>query len=103
MPLFNKLVRDRIPEIIAASGRRCEVRQLADEEYLTALNQKLGEELQEYTADGSIAELADLVEVIHAIVIHKGFTLEAFEQLRQEKQRERGGFAQKLLLVQTED
>jgi predicted house-cleaning noncanonical NTP pyrophosphatase (MazG superfamily) len=103
MPVYNKLVRDRIPEIIEASGRRCEVRELGDQEYLSALNHKLGEELQEYLADGHLAELVDLVEVVNAIVLHKGVTLEGFERIRQHKQQERGGFAQRLLLVRTDD
>jgi predicted house-cleaning noncanonical NTP pyrophosphatase (MazG superfamily) len=103
MPEYNKLVRDRIPEIIEASGRRCEVRELNDEEYLTALNRKLGEELQEYLADGSLGELADLVEVIHAIVRLKGRTVEALEDIRRQKHQARGGFSKQLLLVRTED
>ncbi|HYF78495.1 MAG TPA: nucleoside triphosphate pyrophosphohydrolase [Symbiobacteriaceae bacterium] len=103
MPEYNKLVRDRIPEIIEASGRRCEVRELNDEEYLAALNRKLGEELQEYLADGSLGELADLVEVVNAIVLFRGHSLEEFEQIRMEKQQVRGGFTRRVLLVSTVD
>jgi len=103
-PTYNKLIRDRIPEIIAAaSDRRYETRQLTDAEYASALDQKLGEELQEYLSSGDVAELADLVEVVHAIVQHKGLALDTFEQLRQQKHQERGGFTQRLLLIRTDD
>ena len=65
---YNKLVRDRIPEIIAADGKRCTVETLSDEEYLLLLDHKLDEELAEYQESKSLEELADLLEVIRAVV-----------------------------------
>ena len=56
---YNKLVRDRIPEIIAADGKRCTVETLSDEEYLLLLDHKLDEELAEYQESKSLEELAD--------------------------------------------
>lgn len=56
---YDKLVRDRIPEIIQAAGKRCEVRVLDDDEYAQRLDQKLAEELAEYVQDRSIIELMD--------------------------------------------
>ncbi len=64
---YNKLVRDRIPEIIEASGKRCVCSTLSDEEYLAKLDEKLNEELAEYQESKSMEELADLLEVIRAV------------------------------------
>ena len=99
--VYNKLVRDRIPEIIEESGNECKVEILSDEEYLRMVDAKLDEELEEYHRDGSLEELADLVEVIHAAAIARGYTLEELEALRAKKRAERGGFEKKLLLVET--
>lgn len=98
MRVYNKLVRDRIPEMIAASGRQCAERVLDDDAYIASLNQKLGEELQEYLATQGVEELADLVEVVCAIVEFKGLTWEQFERIRLGKREDRGGFSQRLYL-----
>ena len=95
---YRKLVRDRIPEIIAASGKRCETEILSDEDYISMLDAKLDEELAEYHADHSLEELADLMEVIRACAAAQGCTPEALEELRAKKAAERGGFAKKILL-----
>ena len=47
---YNKLVRDRIPEIIEASGKNCVTEILSDADYLKMLDAKLDEELAEYHA-----------------------------------------------------
>lgn len=101
MPVYHKLVRDRIPEIIKQSGKQCTLRTLDDAEYLLALHTKLGEELAEYLeADQTHAleELADLLEVVRTTAIARGFTLEQLEEVRAAKADKRGGFAKKLLL-----
>lgn len=95
---YNKLVRDRIPEIIESSGNTCVTKILADEEYLRMIDAKLDEELVEYHKDQNIEELADLMEVIFAAAIARGYTLEQLEQVRAEKAAKRGGFAKKVLL-----
>jgi predicted house-cleaning noncanonical NTP pyrophosphatase (MazG superfamily) len=99
MPVYNKLVRDRIPEIIEAAGKRCEVRVLGNDEYLKALQDKLAEEVQEYLHSGKVEELADLVEVVYALVQAAGMSRDAFDQIRERKARERGGFERRLFLV----
>lgn len=71
---YNKLVRDRIPEIIEASGKTCRTTVLNDTEYLPMLDAKLDEELAEYHKDQDIEELADLLEVIYA-AIARGYLL----------------------------
>lgn len=95
---YNKLVRDRIPEIIQAKGDKCEIEILSDEEYLKLIDAKLDEELSEYHADQNIEELADLLEVIFAAAIARGYTLDQLEAVRAKKAEERGGFKEKILL-----
>ncbi len=98
MKRYDKLVRDRIPEIIRANGDRCTVRTLTAEEYAQHLDQKLVEELAEYQGSSEVEELADLVELVQAIVVQRGMSWEAFEQMRARKREERGGFSDRLLL-----
>lgn len=95
---YNKLVRDRIPEIIESSGSTCVTEILSDEDYLRMLDAKLDEELAEYHKDQNLEELADLLEVIRAAAIARGYTVEQLEQVRAEKAAKRGGFEKKILL-----
>ena len=96
--IYDKLVRDKIPEIIMKSGKACSTEVLDDEKYVELLDQKLFEEMLEYHQDKSIEELADIVEVIYAIVKSRGLSVEEFEKIRVSKADERGGFEQKILL-----
>ena len=98
MKQYHKLVRDRIPEIIEAGGKTCVCETLSDKDYLRLLDQKLNEELAEYQESKSLEEIADLMEVIQAVVKAKGWTMEQLESLRAEKASKRGGFEKKLLL-----
>ena len=98
---FNKLVRDRIPEIIKASGKACTTEILSDEKYLEMLDAKLDEELAEYHKDQNVEELADLLEVIYAAAIARGYTPAELEAVRAKKANERGGFEKKILLIET--
>ena len=95
---YDKLVRDRIPEIITAAGKTCVTETLSDEAYLLKLDAKLDEELAEYHADQNIEELADLLEVILACAAARGSSAEELERIRAEKAEKRGGFEKKLLL-----
>lgn len=97
--VYNKLVRDLIPNIIEESGNECRTRILSDEEYLKMLDVKLDEELSEYHQDQNIEELADLLELIHAAAIARGYTLEELEAVRAEKAKKRGGFEKKIFLI----
>ena len=96
--VYNKLVRDKIPEIIEVSGKMCETEILSDEEYLRILDKKLDEELAEYHQEQNIEELADLLEVLYATAKARGYSIEELEQVRVEKQKSRGGFDKKILL-----
>ncbi|MBQ9151023.1 MAG: nucleoside triphosphate pyrophosphohydrolase [Clostridia bacterium] len=95
---YNKLVRDNIPAIIEAAGAACETEILSDADYLRLLDAKLDEELAEYRQDKSIEELADLLEVIRACAVARGYAVEDLERVRAEKAAKRGGFERKLLL-----
>lgn len=97
--IYNKLVRDLIPDIIEKSGSECRTRILSDDEYLKMLDAKLDEELSEYHQDQNIEELADLLELIQAATIARGYTLEELESVRAEKAKKRGGFEKKILLI----
>ena len=96
--IYNKLVRDKIPEIIEASGKTCQTEILFDEEYLQMLDKKLDEELAEYHQEQNIEELADLLEVLYATAKARGYSIEELERVRVEKQKARGGFDKKILL-----
>lgn len=95
---YNKLVRDRIPEIIESDGKACVTETLSDVRYLEMLDAKLNEELAEYQESKSLEELADLLEVLRAVVQARGWTWEQLEQVRREKAAKRGGFEKKIFL-----
>ena len=99
--IYNKLVRDRIPEIINESGAKCKTEILSDEKYLEMIDKKIDEELIEYRKDQNIEELADLVEVIYAAALASGYTLDELEAVRAKKAEERGTFTKKILLIET--
>lgn len=96
--VYNKLVRDRIPEIIENDGKTCRIEILTDEEYIKKVDEKLDEELAEYHKDQNIEELADLMEVIYAAAIARGYSVEELEAVRKKKLQKRGAFAKKILL-----
>jgi len=96
--IYNKLVRDKIPEIILESGRKCETEILNEEFFIKMLDKKLDEELEEYHRDHSPEELADLLEVIYATAEARGCTAAQLEEIRNKKVEERGGFANRILL-----
>ena len=100
---YNKLVRDRIPEIIEQSGKSCTTAVLSDEEYLKMIDAKLDEELAEYHKDKNIEELADLLEVIYAAAKARGYSLEELERVRAAKVKKRGGFEKKIYLKEVRE
>ena len=99
---YNKLVRDKIPEIIEKNGAIAVTRTLTDEEYKVYLEKKLYEEVAEFHESKSIEELADILEVVYALGdTHWGITDLLVEWNR--KTVERGGFTRKILLIETID
>ncbi|MGI6404679.1 MAG: hypothetical protein ACOX0K_10860 [Oscillospiraceae bacterium] len=101
--IYNKLVRDRIPEIIKASGKTCISESLSDEDYLKMLGAKLDEELAEYHKEQNIEELADLLEVIRACAAAHGYSAEELECVRRKKAEDRGGFNKRILLKEVKE
>ena len=99
--IFNKLVRDRIPEIIASTGDKYKIRTLSDAEYIEMLDAKLDEELKEYHEDKNIEELADILEVLYAVAKARGYTIDELEETRLKKREKRGGFDEKIFLIET--
>ena len=95
---YQKLVRDKIPEIIEKQGKQVVCSTLSDEEYLARLDQKLSEELEEYQEDKSMEELADLLEVMMAVAKARGSSFEEVDNIRKQKAVQRGGFEKKILL-----
>lgn len=96
---YHKLVRDRIPEIIAATGQVCRTQIVTGEAYQQALDQKLTEELAEYQESKSPEELADLLEVIIAAAAARGVSWEQLFAIREEKRQKRGGFEKGIFLL----
>lgn len=96
--IHNKLVRNRIPEIVSNAGKHAVMRILSEEEYLAALDRKLDEECAEYHADKSLEELADVLEVLYAIAAAQGHSVEELEQVRAAKLEKCGGFSDRIFL-----
>jgi predicted house-cleaning noncanonical NTP pyrophosphatase (MazG superfamily) len=104
---YNKLVRDRIPEIIVGDGKSPVTRTLDDAEYVAHLKMKLVEEAQEAAAARSgedlAMELADVLEVVRALATASGLSLQDVEEFRRRRAVSRGGFERRILLVETRE
>lgn len=107
MPIYNKLVRDRIPEIIEKTGKELSSRILEEKEYEIELKKKLGEELAEYneakSSEEAVEELADILELLHAATKIHGSSFEDLEKIRKAKAEKRGGFEKRIFLIEVED
>lgn len=102
MKVYNKLVRDKIIDIIEADGRIVKYRILDNNEYRKELNSKLQEEVKEYLDDNNVEELADILEVIYGILNSMDVTIDEFEKVRIKKQEERGTFNKRIYLEEAE-
>ncbi len=103
MKSYNKLVRDRIPEIIKEAGKTPITKILPEEEMENHLIQKLEEEIQEFKETRDFEELADLLEVIEALAKLRGEEMYTLERVKTDKKAERGGFEERILLERVED
>jgi predicted house-cleaning noncanonical NTP pyrophosphatase (MazG superfamily) len=107
MPTYNKLVRDLIPEVIENTGKRFSTRVLNEADYIVELKKKAYEELDEYVNTDNqkeaIEELADLLEILHALSEYHGSSIEEVEEVRKQKVEKRGGFKEKIFLIEVED
>lgn len=101
--VYNKLVRDRIPENInSMEGRKCNFKILNNDEYLKELDKKLFEEAHEFIEEHSIEELADLMEVIFAIMKDRNISIEDIENARKIRNNKKGSFNDKIYLIDVE-
>ncbi len=96
---FNKLVRDKIPEIIEKSGAIPVIRIMDENEYIDALEKKLDEEVDEYHESKDTEELADVLEVVYALCEARGYSVEELMAVYNKKHEERGGFKEKIFLI----
>ena len=107
MPTYNKLVRDRIPDIIHSEGKGCRTRTLEADEFRTALEEKFIEEWNEYRGASSnsdaLEELADVLEVIHGLLALHGYSPDDLEHRRRAKASKRGAFTHRVFLIDAED
>lgn len=99
---YQKLVRDRIPEIIEKQGERPVVRELDGAEYLACLEEKLQEETAEYLESKEPEELADILEVVYALGEARGHSRAELEAVRERKRQARGGFEKRVFLISKE-
>ncbi len=99
----DKLVRDRIPDIIKAAGKTPVTDTISSAEIPEALDRKLREEVNEYLESHSVEELADVLEVLHGIAFHRGIPWERIEAERIRKNEERGGFEKGIRLIEVRE
>lgn len=100
---YHKLVRDKIPQEIEMQGKRCKYYKLEKAEYQKELDKKLLEEANEWIADHKVEEMADLIEVIEAIQKNHQLEKESIEKVRLKKKEKKGGFDEKLYLIEVEE
>ena len=99
--VYNKLVRDNIPNIIKNKGEEPVIRILDDDEYKIELEKKLYEEYQEVISAGGVdrlEELADMLEVIRALAKFENNDLNDIIKIADEKNKKRGAFEDKIFL-----
>ena len=102
---YDKLIRDRIPEIIEGTGRTCGVEVMDEDTFVQYLERKLLEEAREIalaTAEERVGEVADLLEVIDALIQVSGMTWDDVKAMQLDKRHKRGGFERRLRLLWTE-
>lgn len=96
---MEKLVRDKIPELIQQSGQTPIIRILEQDEYRICLEAKLDEEVAEFHADQNAEELADILEVLYALAENIGCSKARLHQIYEEKHAQRGGFQDRIFLL----
>lgn len=101
--IYNKLVRDNIPEIIKSNNQTAVARILSDEDYKICLENKLREETAEYLESGEAAELADILEVVESLGKLQELTLDDLLKIKTEKQKKNGAFDKRIFLEEVED
>ena len=101
--VLNKLARNNIHENLAPKGGKAITRILSDDEYRVALYKKLQEEVGEFLETPIPEELADILELIHALAPLVAGSWEKLEKVRLDKLKVRGGFDKKIFLIEIQD
>lgn len=101
--IINKLVRDNIPFLCKNNEQIPETKILDDNEYTSALKQKLKEEVKEYLMSNDIEELADIIEVIEALAENQGASIDEVMKRKQIKQIKNGAFKNKIFLISVDN
>ncbi len=96
--LYNKLVRDNIPDLIREQGETPVIRTLNDEDYALCLAEKLREEVEEFLEDSNLDELSDILEVLEALSNLHGWTDGEIQRVRRDKAEQRGSFRERIFL-----
>lgn len=100
--VYNKLVRDKIPDLIRAQGERPNIRILSEEEHMECLHKKLDEEVAEFHQDRNTEELTDILEVVFALAEGMGCSTQELLELYRDKHERRGGFQDRIFLISKE-
>ena len=107
MPIYNKLVRDLIPEVIEKKGKKSTIRVLSPELHLAEIKSKMQEEAFEFkeavSQQDELEELADVLELVHAALNVYNISFQELEQIRLAKKEQRGGFTKGIYLIEVED
>ncbi|AHG00361.1 hypothetical protein HALLA_17720 [Halostagnicola larsenii XH-48] len=99
---FDKLVRDEIPAVIKQNGEEPVTSRVTGEDYSERLVEKLEEEVVEYRESRCLEELADILEVVHAIRKRKGVSVDELNEKRAQKAEQRGRFDEGIVLERVE-
>jgi len=98
MKIYNKLVRDKIPQVIEAGGNKYDIRIADKEEHYELLEAKLNEEVKEFLEGKNLDELGDIMEVLYGLADNLGYSEEELNNRRVEKREKRGGFKEGIVL-----
>ena len=100
---YNKLIRDKIPEIIEKNGQKAIIHIASNDEYKEKLREKLQEEVAEYLKSFEKEELADILEVIYALCEAHDISTDEIEKIRKKKANKRGKFKKRIILDETRE
>ncbi len=100
---YNKLVRDKIPEVIKENGSNPVIHIANEEEYWEKLKEKLSEEVDEFLKENNEEEISDILEVIDAICKFKKFDKKKIDEIKKQKAEKRGRFDNKIILDEVND
>ncbi len=96
--IYNKLVRDRILEVIEKTGKKSEFHIANEKEYKDLLIKKLSEEVEEFIENPCAEEIADILEVVDSLINILGYSKEEVLKIKEEKKDSRGGFEKAIIL-----